>query len=218
MHIKSKLLPLFPLQVVVFPGEKLPLHIFEERYRDLVKDCRAGKNIFGIPAFIDGGLGYGCEVFIDRVVKEYSSGKYDVVCAATRVFRILEFHNPIPDKLYSGGMVEYLDNVEDGQDSQRHRVVNLIHSLYEEIGVDYEVVPVSEFTSFAYGHKVGFNLKEEYLMLQMASEAERLLYMERHLKRIIPIIRQVNSTKKMIGMNGHFRNFDPLDFKEFKLH
>ena len=214
----NDILPLFPLQIVVFPEDRLPLHVFEERYRDLVRDCRDGQGNFGIPTYIDGGLGYGSEVVIDRVVKEYDSGKYDIICEATRAFRIVEFHNPTPGKLYSGGVVEYLENIEDGQDSQRQRLVRLVATLYEEIGVDYQVVPPAEFRAFKYGHKVGFNLNEEYIMLQMKSEAERLLYMEKHLKRIIPIIRQVNSTKKLIGMNGHFRNYDPLDFKDFTLH
>ena len=213
----NQLLPLFPLQIVVFPGERLPLHVFEERYRELVKDCRDGMSAFGIPAYIDGKLGFGCEVVISKVAKEYDSGRYDILCEATRAFSLLEMSNPMPGKLYAGGLVSYLDNMEDGQDTQRERVVNLIYTLYEEIGVNYKVVPFQQFTSFAYGHKVGFNLKEEYAMLQMASEAERLLYMERHLQRIIPIIRQVNQTKKTIQLNGHFRNFDPLDFEEYKL-
>lgn len=214
----SQLLPLFPLQIVVFPGEKLPLHVFEDRYRELVHDCRDGRSSFGIPAYMDGKLGYGCEMTIVEVAREYDSGRYDIVCKALRVFRLLEMHNPMEGKGYAGGLVTYLTNIEDGLDSQRERVVNLIYSLYEEIGVNYKVVPFNQFKTFDYAHKVGFNLKEEYLMLQIESEAERLIYMERHLQRIIPIIRQVNSTKKMIGMNGHFRNFDPLDFKDFKLH
>ncbi|WP_224489361.1 LON peptidase substrate-binding domain-containing protein [Robertkochia flava] len=214
----NDILPLFPLQIVVFPEDRLPLHVFEDRYRELVRDCRDGKGTFGIPTYIDGGLGFGSEVTIDSVVKEYDTGKFDIICEATRAFRILEFHNPQPGKLYSGGVVEYLDNIEDGQDSQRQRVVRLIRTLYKEIGVSYKVVPASRFRSFQYAHKVGFNLKEEYQMLQMTSEAERLLYLETHLERILPIIRQVNSTKKLIGMNGHFRNYDPLDFKDFKLH
>lgn len=212
------LIPLFPLQVVVFPGEKLPLHVFEDRYRDLVDDCRDGKGVFGIPAVIEGTLGYGSELFIEEVVNEYDTGRYDIVCRATRAFKILEFVNPIPGKRYAGGVLEYLHNDQDGLDTQRERVVALIHTLYEEIGVSYSVPEVSVFNCFDLAHKVGFNLKEEYYLLQMSSEAERLIYLEKHLQRIIPVIRQVNSVKKMIGMNGHFRNFDPLDFKDFKMH
>lgn len=214
----SDLLPLFPLQIVVFPGERLPLHVFEERYRELVRDCRDGRASFGIPAYMDGKLGYGCEMRIDKVAREYDTGRYDIVCEAVRAFRLLEMHNPMEGKQYAGGLVTWLDDLEDGQDSQRYRVVQLIYSLYEEIGVDYQVVAPPEFKSFDYGHKVGFNIKEEYQLLQIESEAERLLFIERHLQRIIPIIRQVNSSKKMIGMNGHFRNYDPLDFKDFKIH
>lgn len=214
----SNLVPLFPLQIVVFPGEKLPLHVFEERYRELVRDCRDGSRPFGIPTVIDGSLGYGCELYIDEVIKEYPSGRYDIVCKASRAFKLLEFVNPVPGKRYAGGVLEYLEDVRDGLDSQRERVMALLETLYEEIKVDSAIAEISAFDTYAYAHKVGFNLKEEYLFLQMTSEAERLDHMEKHLQRIIPVIRQVNTTKKMIRMNGHFRNYDPLDFKDFKLH
>ncbi|MBL7472672.1 LON peptidase substrate-binding domain-containing protein [Robertkochia sediminum] len=213
----SALIPLFPLQIVVFPGEKLPLHVFEERYRELVKDCRDGKQSFGIPTVIDGSLGYGSELYIEEVSREYPSGRYDIVCRAGRAFKLLEFVNPVPGKRYAGGVLEYLENVPDGLDTQRERVIVLLQTLYEEIGVDNTIPGIADFDTFTYAHKVGFNLKEEYLLLQMTSEADRLDHMERHLQRIIPVIRQVNATKKMIQMNGHFRNYDPLDFKDFKL-
>ncbi|WP_224484582.1 LON peptidase substrate-binding domain-containing protein [Robertkochia aurantiaca] len=213
----SQPLALFPLQIVVFPGEKVPLHIFEMRYRELLKDCEEQNMTFGIPTYIKGKLGYGSEVSLHKVAKRYDSGELDVICRASRVFRITSFHNPLPGKLYSGGDVVFLENIDDGVDSQRIRVIDLIEELYKLIGVGFQALSVEGFRSYDLAHKIGLNLEQEYHLLQLERESERLRYVERHLKKVIPIIEQVNTTKKLIQMNGHFRNFDPLDFKDFKL-
>ena len=69
-------LPLFPLQSVFFPGETVPLHIFEERYKQLINDCRDEAITFGIPVFINGTVEYGTEVQLVEVVNTYDSGKW----------------------------------------------------------------------------------------------------------------------------------------------
>ncbi|MGD1947779.1 MAG: LON peptidase substrate-binding domain-containing protein, partial [Croceivirga sp.] len=73
-------LPLFPLQSVFFPGETVPLHIFEERYKQLINDCREEAVTFGIPVYIDGTVHFGTEVQLVEVVNTYETGEMDVVC------------------------------------------------------------------------------------------------------------------------------------------
>ncbi len=86
-------LPLFPLQSVFFPGESVPLHIFEERYKQLIRDCRAEAVTFGIPVYIGNRLSYGTEVQLAEVVTTYEGGEMDVLCVARQAFRLLTFRN-----------------------------------------------------------------------------------------------------------------------------
>jgi uncharacterized protein len=68
-------LPLFPLQSIFFPGETVPLHIFESRYKQLINDCRAEAITFGIPVFINNQMKFGTEVQLVEVVNTYGGGR-----------------------------------------------------------------------------------------------------------------------------------------------
>jgi len=73
------------------------------------------------------------------------------------------------------------------------------------------------FNSYTLAHKMGLSFEQEYQLLQFASESERLQFIMNHLVTTIQVLNEVNRTKVLIELNGHFRNFDPLDFKAFKI-
>ena len=109
----TNFIPIFPLAIVVYPGETLNLHIFEPRYKELVLECVAGKKSFGIPTVINGKVGEtGTLVCVKEIVKTYENGEMDIVTCGTAVFRILEIIKLVPDKLYSGAIVNYPHNVQ----------------------------------------------------------------------------------------------------------
>ena len=111
----TNFIPIFPLGIVVYPGEKLNLHIFEPRYRQLILECLESKKAFGIPTVIDDQMKeYGALVYLEEIVKTYENGEMDVVTRGGDVFRILEVIKEIPDKLYSGAIVSYPDNRSAG--------------------------------------------------------------------------------------------------------
>src|SRR5208283_36795 len=98
----SRLLPLFPLQLVVFPGNLVPLHIFEERYREMVGEAETSGTEFGIVRTIahgeDNGIANtGCTVTVESVVKRYPDGRFDVVTRGRRRFQIVSLDD---DKAY----------------------------------------------------------------------------------------------------------------------
>ena len=210
-------LPLFPLQSVFFPGEKVPLHIFEERYKQLIKDCRADALTFGIPVYIHDSIAYGTEVQLVEVVNTYESGAMDVICVARQVFRVLTFDNEMEGKQYAGGVVQFLDNINDGEKKEKEKVLQGIEELYNIMDVPFNPIPVEKFNSFILAHKMGLSYEQEYQLLQMERESERLSFIKSHLHGTIQVLKEVNKTKELIDMNGHFKNFDPLDFKDFKL-
>ncbi len=130
-------IPLFPLSSVFFPGEEIPLHIFEDRYKQLINDCKVDAHTFGIPAYINDSIAYGTEMKLKEVAHTYSTGEMDVICKANRVFKVLTFENPMEGKLYAGGVVEFLENIEDSVQAQKEKVLDQIGELYCLIGVTF---------------------------------------------------------------------------------
>ena len=102
-------IPLFPLNLVVFPGEELNLHIFEPRYRQLIREAEENRVNFGIPAMIDGNMmNYGTEVKLEIVAKRYKGGELDIKTRGVGLFKITDFYKSVPNKLYSGADIERL--------------------------------------------------------------------------------------------------------------
>ncbi|MEM9000190.1 MAG: LON peptidase substrate-binding domain-containing protein [Bacteroidota bacterium] len=210
-------LPLFPLQSVFFPGETVPLHIFEERYKQLIHDCREEAVTFGIPVYIENTIAYGTEVQLVEVVTSYEGGEMDVVCVARQVFKILTFDNEMEGKLYAGGIVEFLEMENDAKNSLRQEVIEVLKQLYRLMGVQFPETTLDKFNSYAFAHKMGLSFEQEYELLKLTKETDRLAYIKSHLIKTTAVLKQINKTKAIIEMNGHFKNFDPLDFKDFKV-
>lgn len=211
------MLPLFPLQSVIYPGERLSLHIFEKRYQQLIFDCVEDKISFGIPVYINKKLDYGTEIVLKKIEKRYPGGESDVICIGKRVFRVKSFSQELPGKLYAGGKVNFMLDRDDGAEELQEELLKNIRKLYVELTIDKPLVLDIPFISYQVAHKVGLSLEQEYHVLELRSELERLTYLISHLKTTIPVIREMNKVKEIILMNGHFRNFDPLDFEDFKL-
>ncbi len=210
-------LPLFPLKSIFFPGETVPLHIFEERYKELIRDCRSEAVTFGIPVYIYDQIGFGTEVQLVEVVNTYNEGEMDVVCVGRQVFKILSFENQMEGKLYPGGNVEFLENFNDAPDTLKKSVLEKIAMLYDLMDVHFEPMPIDKFNMYILIHKIGLSFEQEYQILQMPKESDRLNFIKSHLLATITVLKEVNRTKGAIKMNGDFRNFDPLDFEDFKI-
>lgn len=210
-------LPLFPLQSVFFPGETVPLHIFEERYKQLINDCRKEALTFGIPVYINDTISYGTEVQLVEVVNTYANGEMDVVCVARQVFQVLSFEKQMQGKLYGGGDVEFLDMENDADEALRKEVLQKMETLYDLMDVPFTQTSPKQFNSYSLAHKMGLSFEQEYELLLMKKESDRLNFIKSHLDTTTNILYEVNRTKGVIEMNGHFKNFDPLDFHEFKI-
>lgn len=210
----KKNLPLFPLNLVVYPNEKLNLHIFEPRYRQLVSECLEEKTTFGIPAFISNKIeSYGTEMRIVALNQQYEDGRMDIETQGICIFKMLTFNNPYQDKLYAGGEVETVELIEDASEEVFTELVEELKQLYELLQLNLDLNFKSyRFLSFEMAHKVGLSIEQEYELLTITSESERQSYLLSHLKKAIPVISEMERTKKRVRMNGHFRHFDPLTF------
>jgi Lon protease-like protein len=206
-------LPLFPLNLVVFPHEDLNLHIFEPRYKELINECLDNQTSFGIPTFVNNKLAdYGTEVHITQLSKRYGDGRMDINTKGIRVFRTTNFQNPVEGKLYAGGEVDFIDN-DDLNETVNPFLLSLVDRLYTllKIKVDYNKPEYQPF-SYRIAHKIGLSVNEEYELLTVSSEIQRQKILIAHLERILPIVSEVERTKDRISMNGHFKEFDALNF------
>jgi len=205
----TNFIPVFPLKIIVYPGETLNLHIFEPRYKQMVKECIDQKKGFGLPPVIDGlqqELGTYLEII--EVVATHEDGSMDIRTQATQVFRTLEMITDIPDKLFSGAIVNYPPNtLEYGDEKLARLIVTEVKRLYELLNVT-EKYPTGKdrLLSYEIAHFVGFSLGQEYELLGLFTELHRLEYIRRHLNNIVPVIKELEGMKERIKRNGHFRD------------
>ncbi len=206
-------IPIFPLGIVVYPGEKLNLHIFEERYKQLVNQCYTEKKPFGIPAVLNDKVSeMGTLVTITEIVKVYEDGRMDIRTQGQNIFRILEIIKIVPDKLYSGAIVNYPANSETRNILLTKRVIASLRGLHKLLNVTKDFKkPDEELLSYDIAHHAGLSLEEEYELLGLLHESQRLEYLKRHLKKILPIITGAENLKEKIQMNGHFKELSGFD-------
>jgi uncharacterized protein len=209
----TNFVPIFPLNTVVYPGESLNLHIFEPRYKQLINECHKEKKPFGIPAVIQNKLQeYGSMVEITELSQIYESGEMDIKTKGVRVFRILELITDIPDKLYSGAIVNYPDNYETGVPELMRKVMNSIRELHLILKVDKDFKKEdTELSSYEVAHHIGLSPEEEYELLQLLDERQRQEYLKRHLNKVIPMLAGMEQLKEKIKLNGHFKNLGGVD-------
>lgn len=210
----TNFIPIFPLGIVVYPGEHLNLHIFEPRYKQLINECYKDKKPFGIPTVIDNRLqDYGTMVTITEMKKVYDNGEMDIKTEGNSVFRILEVIKEIPDKLYSGAIVNYPVNHEHGSAEVMRRVVNSIRELHKLLKIKKDFKKrEDELNTYDLAHHVGLSIEEEYELLGLMQERQRQEYLRRHLSKVIPVIAEMEHLKKRVKQNGHFKNLSSFNF------
>ena len=210
----TNFIPIFPLGIVVYPGESLNLHIFEPRYKQLIKECHADKKPFGIPTVIENKLqDFGSLVEITEISKLYDNEEMDIRTTGQRVFRILEVIKSVPDKLYSGAIVNYPDTYEDGNPELMRRVINGIRELHRLLKVSKDFQKEDEqLRVFDIAHHIGLTLEEEYELLRLMDERQRQEYLKRHLTKVVPMVAEMELLKEKIKQNGHFKNLSGFKF------
>jgi Lon protease-like protein len=205
----TNFIPVFPLNIVVYPGEVLNLHIFEPRYKQMIGECIAEKKPFGIPPVVEKNLkDLGTLIEITELAQEHADGTMDIRTKGVSVFRILHRMDEIPDKLYSGAIVTYPPNVmETGDTTLARNIVSEVQRLYALLNVSEKFPAGKEFLlSYELAHMVGLSLEQEYELLGIFTELQRLEYLRRHLNAIVPVIKELENIKERIQRNGHFRD------------
>lgn len=210
----TNFIPVFPLGIVVYPGEKLHLHIFEPRYKQLINDCKESGKPFGIPTVINNKVSeMGTLVTLKEIVQTYDNGEMDIRTEGLEVFRILEVIKSVPDKLYNGAIVNYPDNtMGEGSRELMQVVVKGVKELHRLLNISKDFKkPENELRSYDVAHHAGLSLEEEYEVLGLLKEIQRQEYLKRHLQKVLPMLMEMESLKEKVKLNGHFRNLSTFD-------
>ncbi|MBZ5553514.1 MAG: LON peptidase substrate-binding domain-containing protein [Acidobacteriia bacterium] len=203
------LLPLFPLEVVLFPGASLPLHIFEPRYRKLIGGCLDNKTEFGVVLMRENEMAeVGCTARIKDLVKRYDDGRLDIVTEGVRRFEIITENS---EEEVLRAEVSFFDDEEAEDPDEVRRLSESVKASYAKI-VLAVAKPNTNLTmvdakaprlAFSVAEHLGLPLEVCQNLLGMRSETKRLAELERYLEELLPKIEHFQKAKTRVGGNGH---------------
>ena len=208
--MQQDLLPLFPLQVVLFPRTPLPLQIFEERYKEMIGEAIQSKTEFGVVLAGEKGIANtGCTAMVDRVLEKHADGKLDLISSGRRRFEIQSLNQ---EKPYLRGKVEFFDDESDDSVSgeMKNRVIEAYKALPADDDAPWEPKWDDSQLSFQLAQSIP-DLQFRQVLLMMRSERDRM----RHLADFLPeyAIKRANieHVQKVAPRNGHGKHHLPLD-------
>ena len=197
--------PLFPLGLVAVPGELIPLHIFEQRYKTMMNECLRDEKEFGIVWLSEDGLReIGCACEIDRVLERLDDGRMNLLARGTRPFRVLERQSELA---YPAGVVEF---VEDRAEEVDPELLGAAHEAYAELvrratDRDPDSEELGEMGAYAMAATVDFGLDAKQGLLDLRSENARLRLVTRLFRAAIKRLDFVDRAQERARSNGKVR-------------
>ena len=203
-------LPLFPLEVVLYPNEVLPLHIFEDRYKAMIAQSIENETPFGLVLQTDGKLKeVGCTAVVSKVTETFDDGSKNIIVTGQERFRISVVHHR---HAWMSADVEPVTDLKTALDSamvdrliaQHIKLLELAGrtpspSLYED----------RDRLSFFVAHNAGLTLQQKQEVLETRAESMRVEYLIAHLERFIPAVEEAEHVRQKVRTNGHFKDFPP---------
>jgi Lon protease-like protein len=199
------LLALFPLELVLFPGAPLPLHIFEPRYKELIAECLEDKKTFGMVRAKENAVAeVGCTAVILDVNRRYDDGRLDISTEGKQRFSILELNH---DRAFLQAEVTWFDD-EEPQAVARTDAANAIDlhkQLFRVLGQEAEVQENVASLSFHLASALPVDLDFKQALLEMKSESERMETLVEYYRATIPQLEKTMRAREKAGGNGHVR-------------
>ena len=199
---------LFPLNVVLFPGELLPLHIFEPRYRRMVRACLDERAPFGMLLALANGVAHvGCSAEILEVTKRYEDGRMDILTVGRHPYRVVDLFTEAP---LLEGSIDYLEDEDSQVDPQnRAKLVELYEVCYTLLfsGMPVNLVESPQkWLSFAIAGALPLDLLWKQQILELRSEAERQDRLLRYLREWALHLHKIDSQRHRGSGNGQGLN------------
>lgn len=200
------LLPLFPLEVVLLPGAPLPLHIFEERYKEMINECLRLDLEFGVVLVRDNGiLRTGCTAAITEVAERYDDGRMDIVTEGRRRFHVTRIDT---ERVFLRGEVEFFGDAASGAgDPALARRALAAYLEYAQAAGSEAEPPGLEDPELSFRlAQISTDLNFRQFLLDLRSERERLARTAEHLERGLARKKIERAMKRTAQTNGHGRH------------
>ncbi len=200
-------LPLFPLQVVLFPHAALPLHIFEERYKVLIRECVKDGREFGVVLLQEQGLAQiGCSAAVTSVLQSYDDGRMDIIVEGRRRFRMIGLVDA--GTIYSMGSVLFLEEPSEKLDVRlAAETINFYNRLAETVyGNRVRPIPEDLLTpgiSYVMAQKAGMDLGDRQRLLEISRENDRLRLLNEYFRVVLPRLQKKEEIERIIRSDGY---------------
>jgi Lon protease-like protein len=197
--------PLFPLGIVALPGELIPLHIFEARFKTMMNECLRDGKEFGILWLSDDGLReIGCACEIDRVLERMEDGRMNLLTRGTRPFRVVQRQGHLA---YPAGVIEFVEDRDEVIDPE---LLSAAQETYADLvrratDRDPEQEELADMTAYAMAATVDFGLEAKQGLLDMRSENARLRLVTRLFRAAIKRLDFVDHAQARARSNGKVR-------------
>lgn len=214
--MEEVLLPLFPLELVLLPEEPLPLHIFEERYKEMIGEClrakseASGQQEFGV-VFAKGEemKALGCSARIVNLTRKYPDGRMDIFTVGTRRFEVL-FTDEQRSYLRAG--VDFFDDdagADTPAEADAERAIELFRQIMQRLHkspeIPVHIPPPYRYLSFRIASPLPLDLDFKHGLLALRNEPERLEQVVRVIETLIPKLDSALKTRAKAGGNGNAR-------------
>jgi Lon protease-like protein len=208
--MQDRLLPLFPLQVVLLPGGDLPLHIFEERYKEMIGEVIRDRREFGVVLAGEKGIvNTGCTATVDKVLRQYPDGRMDILTRGRRRFEIVLLND---ERTFLRGEVDFFDDSDPASPEIQQRAIeefNQLQALTSEPPIEKPTEENSQL-SFRMAQAVT-DVTFRQAILASRSEAERLRQIADFLPDYLARQRRIQHVKDVAPKNGHGRSLSGLE-------
>lgn len=202
---------IFPLNLVLFPQSLYPLHIFEERYKELIKECIDNELEFGVNLVSNSKFfEIGCTAKVVDLFKKYEDGKLDITIEGVRKYKLLSFSEG--ERSFYTGEIELIE--EDETTILDYQLfmdcVEFYNKIVDKIqGFHLEKIKIgglhTKLPSYFIAQKAGLTPEQKQNLLEINNENKRLEFMLKHLKRIAPVVEQAEVTNRIIRLDGYIK-------------
>jgi Lon protease-like protein len=199
------LLPIFPLDLVLFPRQPLPLHIFEPRYKEMVSECLAEKRPFGIVRAQEDSIAeVGCTAEIVELTRRYDDGRMDIKAAGRRRFEVIQVNSERP---FLRAEITFQDDEPERPSLEDVRkVIDLHIEVVKLLGPNegYERPDASDpLLSYELAAAVPIDLDFKQALLSMRAEPDRLTALIEFYQQVLPKLHRASQVREKAGGNGH---------------
>jgi Lon protease-like protein len=196
------LLALFPLDVVLFPGAPLPLHIFEPRYKEMIQECLEQKKSFGmVRAHKDTVAEVGCTAIIQNVIKKYDDGRLDIAAEGRQRFEIVQLNQE--RSFLQAEVILFEDEPSQVAEADVNSVMKLHQQLFEILGQETQIESKVSAVSFVLANELPADLDFKQALLEMKTESERVATLTEYYKATIPKVERSLRVREKASGNGH---------------